>query len=88
MDRHIEIEDDVRFTADADGAVLLDVGRGTYFSLNRSGAAIWRDLRDGRTPDDIAAALAQRHGRPADEVEHDVRAFVDQLRARRLVRVG
>lgn len=78
----------VRTTADGDGAVLLDLERGVYLSLNRSGAAIWGELAAGAAPDEIAARIADRCAKPLAEVERDVHAFVDELARRGLVQAA
>lgn len=84
---HVEIGDHVRMTSDATGAVLLDLDRGVYLALNRSGAAIWSELAAGHEPAEIATTLAARHARPAPDVEQDVRGFVNELARRGLVRI-
>lgn len=47
--------------------------------LNDTGAEIWRGLSDGRTPEEIAAGLAEREGASAEEVLEDVKAFIDSI---------
>lgn len=84
---HVEIGDHVRMTSDSTGAVLLDLERGVYLALNRSGAAIWTGLAEGREPSQIAATLAERHARPAEEMERDVNGFLGELARRGLVQI-
>jgi hypothetical protein len=85
---HVAVAAHVRTTVDGDGAVLLDLERGVYLSLNRSGAAIWSELTAGAAPADVAARIAARCSKPVAEVERDVRSFVDELARRGLVRVS
>jgi hypothetical protein len=78
----------VRATADGDGAVLLDLERGVYLSLNRSAASMWSELAAGTSPEELAARIAARYSKPVADVERDLRAFVDDLARRGLVRVS
>jgi hypothetical protein len=65
--------------------VLLDPVGDRYLRLNAAGAALWELLAEPRTPEELARALAERHGL-ADEVgARDTAAFLDALRARELV---
>jgi hypothetical protein len=41
---------------DRDETVLLHLGTKRYFSLNASGGAIWRALKEGRTPEAMTGA--------------------------------
>ena len=88
MHMGVEIPAHVRTTSDAGGAVLLDLERGVYLSLNGSGAAIWDGLRDGREPEQIAASLAARYGKPLTDIMVDVTKFLRELETRGLVRVS
>src|SRR3546814_5492336 len=47
----------------AGGMVLLDDRRQRLFAFNRTADAIWRLWDDGLAPDEIAALLADAHGR-------------------------
>ena len=42
-----------------DGAVVLHMGTRRYYSLNETGATIWRMLEDGVALTDIATRLAE-----------------------------
>jgi hypothetical protein len=83
----IDLKDSVRSSADGGGAILLDLAGGTYFSVNRTGAAIWQALREGRQPAEIASTIAERYKKSLARVEHDVDAFVHELEAHGLVRL-
>ena len=67
----------VEAVIDDDGAVLLDVQDGKYYSLNPLGAAIWRDIQARRTRDDIVTDLGRRYDTPS--LAHDVDAFIGSL---------
>lgn len=65
--------------------VLLDPVGDRYLRLNATGAALWELLGEPRSPDDLAEALADRHGLASEVAARDANAFVDALRARELV---
>src|SRR3954451_7704888 len=65
--------------------VLLDPVGDCYLRLNATGAALWDLLAEPCAPEDLARALADRHGIDAEVAARDAAAFVDALRARELV---
>lgn len=75
----------VEAVIDADGAVLLDVLAGTYYSLNTLGAEIWRDVEAQRTRDEIVSGLRERCKVPT--LDRDVDAFLDALKRLQLLEV-
>lgn len=76
----------VRFIANQEGAVLLHLDRGRYESLNGTGAAIWGDIMDGASSDEIVSRVCQRFPRAThDRVESDVARFLSDLASRGLV---
>jgi hypothetical protein len=83
----IRIQPHVRSVIDPDGAVLLDLVRGKYYSLNGTGAQIWQKLEAGLGVAEIEAELGSG-GAPAEQVRDDVREFIDGLRAKQLVHVA
>jgi PqqD family protein of HPr-rel-A system len=66
--------------------VLLDTESGEYFGLNETAALIWRQLGEGRTPEEIAAELERAYEVDPAEARADVETYVDLLRERRLIR--
>ena len=80
----IRIGSHVRSVIDPDGAVILDLKRGRYFSLNGIGVTVWQRLEGGATPDAIEAELTARYG-TATGIGHDVATFVDSLRRVELI---
>jgi hypothetical protein len=80
----IRIGAHVKSVIDADGAVILDLKRGRYFSLNGTGVSVWRRLEGGATPEAIKAEFSAHYG-SATNVDRDVAAFVDSLRRAELV---
>ena len=75
----------VRFMSDKDGAVLLDLHGGRYYSLNPVGALIWEKLAGGAALPQIEATLVRDLGASADTVTADVAKFVETLAQRKLV---
>jgi hypothetical protein len=69
------IPPDVACATVDDGAVVLHMGTKRYFSLNETGAAIWRLLEDGIPLDDIATRVTEQYDVAIDAA----RAAVDEL---------
>jgi hypothetical protein len=81
----VRIPTHVRSIIDPDGAVLLDLKQGQYYSLNGIGADVWTKLQAGMSADRIVSTLGEETNAPAESVEADVRRFLEHLRARHLV---
>jgi hypothetical protein len=77
----------IRSVIDDDGAVLLDVRKGTYFSLNNLGVEVWQRLERGQTLSQIEREIAQDFAVPSDDVSRDVQRFVRALGERALLHV-
>ena len=91
---HITPRQHVRSMNDPDGAVLLDVRHGKYFSINAVGAEIWRQIetdadqpRDGQSRDSIVTALGSKFSVPVERLERDVDSFLAMLESRDLIDV-
>jgi hypothetical protein len=54
-------------------------------TLNATGGYVWNKLQQGEMIDDIIRELAQETLTDVAIVERDVRDFLDQLKAKRLV---
>jgi hypothetical protein len=83
----IRIGAHVKSVIDADGAVILDLKRGRYFSLNGTGVSVWRRLEGGVTPEAIEAEFSAQYA-GAPNVGRDVTAFVESLRRAELIDVS
>jgi hypothetical protein len=59
--------------------ILIQLETGTYYSLTGAGAEVWALVDAGRPREQIAVELAERHGRPLDDVEPAVTAFLQEL---------
>ena len=78
----------VRSMTDADGAVLLDLGRGKYFSLNGIGMRLWARLRQGASLAELVEGLRADYDVPLDVLRSDAERFLHSLRQKGLVDAG
>ena len=74
----------LRSIVDHDGAVILDIDRDLFFSMNPMGAFIWAHLGNGETPDQIKVSIAVETGANADLVSSDVDEFISDLKCKKL----
>jgi hypothetical protein len=72
---------------DPDGAVILDLQQGRYYSLNGVGAEIWSQIESGRSLPEIETHIKDSFGATDDVVRTDVAAFLDDLLRKKLVDV-
>ena len=75
----------LRVIANADGAVILDTKRGTLSRLNSTGLYVWEALKRGDEVPIIVERLSRETGARASEVEQDIRAFAEDLKAQLLI---
>ncbi len=68
----------VRFKRDVDGSAILLVPEGIV-SLSDTASAVLELVDGKRTPDDIAAELAERFDVPAETIAADANALLDDL---------
>ncbi|MBB3604900.1 hypothetical protein FHT40_004584 [Mycolicibacterium sp. BK556] len=59
--------------------VIIDLARGTYFSLEGSGADLWARLLTGESPAQSASALATAHDADSVAMTAAIVAFHQQL---------
>jgi len=74
----------LRSIVDHDGAVILDINRDQFFSMNPVGTYIWARLLDGQGIDQVAKALAEETGTDIALVTADVNDFVADLKNKQL----
>lgn len=60
-------------------AVILDVTRGTYYSMDGAGAVIWTALEQGHSLRTIVGILEQRYEGTTPEFEQHVEDLADHL---------
>ncbi len=75
----------LRTVVNQDGAAILDVSRNQIITLNSTGGYIWERLQQGRTVEDAIHDLSIESSTDLAVVERGVHAFLDQLRAGRLL---
>jgi len=80
--------DSIRELRNGTGAVLLDMGRGTCYSMNPAGARIWQLLRLNYSSEQIVDALAAASGADEDRVRKDVIEYTENLRRNGLLRAS
>lgn len=56
----------------AEGCVILDLEKGSYFTLNETAARIWTELAGGTAADEIAGLLAADYDVTAAQAAKDV----------------
>jgi hypothetical protein len=66
-------------------AVILDLGSGRYFGLNRVGTRVWTLLDAGLPVDAIVAAISDEYDAEPQRIARDVRTLLDELVARGLI---
>jgi len=74
----------LRSIVDHDGAVILDIKRDQFFSMNFVGSYIWERLLKGESLDQIAKALAEETGTEISIVIADVNDFATDLKSKHL----
>lgn len=68
-------------------AVLLHLDTGAYHGLNDVGSLVWGELEDQSTLSALILAIRQRFDAAPATLADDVRAFVDGLVERDLIKV-
>ena len=90
LDRHerLSVSPTVTSRQLDDELILLDMRGGDYFSLNRTGAAVWRAIESGLDLGSIDSEVAGEWPVPPEERWEMITGIVHQLLARRLVERG
>lgn len=70
------------------GGVLLHVGTGAYHGVNEIGALIWGLIPEGMTVPAIVDELRTRVEDAPEDLDREVRSFVDELVGRDLLEIG
>lgn len=77
--------DDVEWR-EADGeVVVLDMRDSTYFAVNRTGAAVWPELVEGATREDLVQRLVDRFDVDEGTAAEDLDRFLGEVRERGLL---
>jgi len=78
----------VRATYTADGAALLDIDKGMFYSLNEVGARIWVTIETcttGITLETIVGALETHYEIPRQQLERDTAKCLEDLQRKKLI---
>jgi hypothetical protein len=79
------INPELRSRVTPDGAMILDIAADEVITLNATGGYIWARLEQGNSVEEIIANLATESQHDPDVVANDVREFIAQIAAKRLV---
>jgi hypothetical protein len=63
----------------AAGCVILDLEKGSYFTLNETAAVVWDGLMGGREEPEIAASLAEDYEVTLEQAKADVGGTISML---------
>jgi hypothetical protein len=65
--------------------VIINLGTGTYYSLEGTGEQIWALLDKGAAIESVAEVLLSRYDADPSELATSIETFVDELRSESLV---
>lgn len=71
--------------AEGSGGVLLHLETAQYHGVNPIGALVWSLLGEGTTFGVLMRSVSERVEDPPPELDQDIEAFLEDLRARHLV---
>lgn len=66
-------------------AVIINLEKGSYYTLDKAGAVIWRCITAGATGTDIIDSVLQRYDGDAFEIERAVETLLEQMEVESLV---
>ena len=75
-----------RAVTTADGKAMLEVAGQPLFELNAVAAAIWTELSEGASSQEVISQLKRRFEVPGDRIARDVNSFVELLKQNHLVK--
>src|SRR5262245_49595013 len=79
LQQHYRPHADVATEVTGDEMILVHLGRGTTFRLNRTGKIVWESIIAGRTPREIIAHIGQLWSVPAAQLESEVGLLMANL---------
>ncbi len=88
MQGTLTVRSHVRSMQDDEGAVLLDLKQGKYYSLNGVAAHIWSKAAEGKDLPEILDDLEASYQAPASKLRQELTDFVSGLKEKGLVDVG
>ncbi len=87
LDRSVRIPDDVVFRELEGEAVILNLESSNYFGLDSVGTRIWQLCEAHGSLRAVWEAMREEFDAPADTLQSDLLAFIDELSAKGLVQV-
>jgi hypothetical protein len=84
----LKLRDNFMETSIDDEIVVMELDKGTFFSLTGTSLSIWGALDDELDHDALLARLAGEFGVVADDIAQDVDDFLGQLRDAGLITGG
>ena len=69
----------LRFAADPDGGIVLDLENDRLFSVNPTACLIVQGLKQGHSEQQIVAAIRTQTGAEPEMIQTDVRDFLAEL---------
>ncbi len=88
LDSSVTISDEV-VSRDLEGeAVILNLGSGTYFGLDKVGTRIWSLIQQDGSLRKVLATMQQEYDVAPDRLEQDLLRLVAEMRAKGLVDVA
>jgi hypothetical protein len=65
--------------------LLLDMGDGSYYSLNEVGGRVWELCDGAHTVSQLVSTLAMEYDVPSQTLESDILELLDSLREKSLI---
>lgn len=69
-------------------AIMINLAKGIYYSLDGTGGRIWELLEDGRSADEIAAVIASEFDVMGERAQVDVNCILRELQAEGILRAA
>src|SRR5882724_11625375 len=82
----MQTSDVARAVTTQDGKAMLEVAGRPFFELNTVATAIWTELSEGLSTEQIVHHLMTRFDVPEERVARDVYSFVEMLKRNHLVK--
>lgn len=79
------VNPELRSRVTPDGAMILNISADEVITVNATGGKIWAMLEEGKTVAGIIEMLATESGHDPAVVAEDVREFLEQMAAKKLV---
>ena len=70
-----------------DGAVILDLVSGVYYTLDSMGTFIWQMIQDRSTVQSVIDAVLAQYAVDRDRCEHDVLKLFNEMKVHKLIEV-